>query len=82
METLKHYWKRFISPTPKDLKKIQVLLLTLQAPIGAAYGLLAERDMLGTIYSQILTHISVALLIGIPLIQLATTKKELTDEKD
>jgi hypothetical protein len=82
METIKKYWKRFISPTPKDLKKLQMFLLAMQVPIGAAYGLLVERDMTDTFYSQILTHLSVALVIGIALLNFATTKKSLTDEKD
>ena len=80
MKTLKRYWRRFFSKTPKDLRRLQKLLAVMAIGSGSAYGLLLERGMNDTILAEVLSYASVAIAFAIPIINLAVENPE--DIKD
>ena len=80
MKTLKLYWLRFISRTPKALKKLQGLFAAMAVGIAAALAFMQQYSVDNPELFKLLTYAGVALAFSIPVLQFATTDKNLQNE--
>jgi len=78
---MKQYWKRFISATPKALKKIQGLLVAISLGAGAAIVVMVQYDMQSNKWYSIFQNICIATAFAVPVLQFATSDKSIQDEK-
>lgn len=80
METIKIYWKRFKSKTPKALKKIQLFLGALLIPITGGIGAIEIYGLDYPILSEIFKNAIITIPFMILVLKFATDDKSLTKE--
>jgi len=77
MKTLTLYWKRLLSKTPAALRKIQILLGALLAPVSAGLAVVNQTEQ--PLLYKVLQNAVITLPIVIAFLQFATTSKELQE---
>lgn len=77
MATLKIYWLRFKSRTPKALKKLQIFLSALLVPIAGALGAIVQWNVDKPILYSILTNALITIPFMVLILQFATSDKNI-----
>jgi len=75
MKIIRYYWKRFKSETPKALRRIQLLLGALLAPIIGVLPVVNQEEQ--PLLYKVLQNAVVTIPIVIAFLQFATTSKDL-----
>lgn len=75
MKTLKLYWLRFKSKTPKHLKKIQIFLSAILVPIAGALGVMAQWNVDKPLLHSLLTNALITIPFMVLILQFATSDK-------
>jgi len=81
MATIKIYWLRFWSATPKALQKIQIFLGVLLVPISGALGVMSQYGIDMPVLHKIFVNALITIPFMITILQFATSKKDIQELK-
>lgn len=80
MKTLQILEKRLKSKTPPFLKKLRNFFLGVSAGVAGALGFMLTYQMQDSTLFTILTYIGVATAFAVPILSLATTDPDISQE--